>query len=469
MRQLDTEWRLVLRPMLRIHGVVLLPDGSPAAGATVNCCHTSSRYPGLAGDLAPVTADEQGTFCFDVLPDLDYRPRANLGSHWASAFVDTGRGKDEYEVTLRFPGAYSVRGLLFGADGRPVAGEVRLLSDPGHPGHDPRYQAAKTDREGRFEILLTEGGSFELVGGVEGQTAGNVRVVLDEAHPHQEAVLHLSPFLVLAGRVVDEQGESCSGVSLGCSPVVEANWLQQCRTALQGIYARGPSAADGSFRFLVPAGCSYRLGYRPAPHLYAFGPEVMPPTEDAVLVVHESDKQGFEVEGRVISVASGATVNAFRVHLVTHEKSGASDQIVAEGKDGTFLAGPLMIGQRYSLRVEAEGFPPATVGPFDATVRKEQVTVRLSASGSVVCTVLRPDGTPAVQAHVGLEHADGHHPFERAWQGETDRDGRICFDGVPPDDFTVYAQAAVVSGGAAQGTVTVRPGQQTTVQLTLKR
>jgi len=128
-----------------------------------------------------------------------------------------------------------------------------------------------------------------------------------------------------------------------------------------------------------------------------------------------------------------------------------------------------MIGQRYSLRIEAEGFPPATVGPFDATVRREQVTVRLSAFGELVCIVLRPYGTPAVQAHVGLAHADGYHPFERSHQGETDRDGCIRLMNVPPADFTVYARAAAASGGAAQGTVTVRPAQQATVQLTLKQ
>jgi hypothetical protein len=342
------------------------------------------------------------------------------------------------------------------------------MSDPKHGPQRPNLEA-RSDRQGRFEFLLAEGGSFHLVGGVEGQTATDVQVVLDQARPHQEAVLRLSPFLVIAGRVVDECFEPRAGVLVGCSPMLEWDWLQQCRSELQGIYARGPSAADGSFRFLVPAGCPYRLGYRPSQHLYAHGTEVMPPTENAVLVVRESDNQGFRVSGRVVSATTGAVIPVFRVNLVTHTSAtGSSDELVAEGKDGTFAFGPMPVETRYSLRVEAEGLGTTTIGPFDATVREEQVTVRMPGLGSVVCTVLRSDGTPAVQAQIGLDHADGHRPFERWHHGKTGNDGRISLSGVPPGDYIVYASAATVHGGKAQGRITVRPDVEASLQLTLQ-
>jgi hypothetical protein len=469
MRELAEEWRLVLRSAQHIRGVVLLQDGLPAAGATVSFHHTSSLYRGIATDRVPVVTDERGTFVLEVLPDLDYRLVASLGKQYAHAYLETRRGQPEYEVTMRFPGRFSLQGTLYGADGKPTAGKVLLLSAPDPSGTDTQRDWTEADPQGRFEKLLTTGGRFRVVGGVEGQTATDVEVVLDEAHPHQQIELHLTPFVVLAGKVVDERGQPCADVLVGCNPA-ERTWLEQSKASLQGIYARGPSAADGTFRFLVPAGLRYRLVYRTAPNLYARGPEVTPPIEDAVLVARDSDRQGFEIHGRVVRAADGATVPVFRVYLVTHEKGGMGmgNQPIADGKDGTFTVGPLMVDCRYSVCVEAEGLARVNIGPFDATVRREDVTVRLPAFGSVLCTVLRGDGRPAVQAHVGLVDESDCDPFGPWHGGETDKDGRLTLPNVPPAEFVVYASAAVASGTPAKGKVTVRPGQQCEVQITLR-
>ncbi|MCA8974811.1 MAG: sigma-70 family RNA polymerase sigma factor [Planctomycetes bacterium] len=463
MVELRDEWRVVLRPHQHVRGVVLQSDGTPAAGAEVSCHFTSNRYRHLATELPPVTADAEGRFDFEVLPELDYRFHARLDGRLARAYVETRPGTDDYEVALRFPGAYSVRGLLLGADGRPVAGEVRLVSPVGTAWH-----AAKADADGRFVMLLTEAGSFELVGGVEGQTAAHTPVVLDAARPHAEATLRLTPFLVIAGRAEDERGRPCAGVSAGVSPVRERDAVYRACAELQGIYARGATAEDGSFRFLVPAGCSYQVGYRATPDLFVRGPVVTPPAADIVLVVRESDRRGFTVTCRVFAAATGAAVPAFRVYLVTHEGAGFSDHALGQGSDGAFAAGPLPVDRRYSLRFEAEGLGSLSVGPFDATVREEAVTVRLPQLGSLLCAVLRPDGRPAVGAQIGLDR-DGNHPFEPAHQGRTDADGRIELGELSPDDYTVYASAAVPGAGQAMGKVRIMPGQQAAVVLSLQR
>jgi 5-hydroxyisourate hydrolase-like protein (transthyretin family) len=359
-----------------------------------------------------------------------------------------------------------VRGRLLGADGQPTAGEIRLVANDVR---DTRYQRAKADKDGRFELLLTEGGTFELVGGVEGQTAAHVQVVLTEGRPHGEATLRLTPFVVVAGRAVDERGDPCAGVHIGLSPIGERDHVSRCRADVQGIFPRGPTAADGTFRFLAPAGYGYRVGYRATPHLYVRGPDVTPPAEDVVLVVREADQRGFTLTGRGVAEGTGAVVPVFRVYLVEHAPTGGhSDQRIATTKDGTFTVGPLPVGRRYSLRFEAEGLGTSTAGPFDATVRTEQVVARLPDLGSLACTVLRPDGTPAVGAHVALQRA-GEHPFERAHQGDTDDEGRIQLGAVTPDEYTIHAAAAVRTAGQAQATVTILPRQQATITLTLQR
>jgi len=344
--------------------------------------------------------------------------------------------------------------------------------DPTRAGHAPQYTLAKPDHAGRFELLLSEGGSFEIVGGVAGQTAAHQPIVLDKVRPHQEITLRLTPFVVVAGRVIDERGNACADVHVGLSPVGERTNLLSCLLSIEGIMPRGPTAADGTFRFLVPARGHYRLGYRPSPYLWAQGPQVQAPTEDALLVVREVDKQGFLVGGRVVAEATGVTVPKFDVYLVTHEAGGGfSDRQLTKGTDGTFFAAdPLPIGQRYTLRIEAEGLGNAEVGPFDATVRREEVSVRMPALGSLVCTVLRADGTPAVKAHIGIER-EGAGPFAPTPQGATDHDGRIRFTDLTPGDYTVnaYSAVGVAGAGTANGRVDVRPALEAALVLSLRQ
>lgn len=469
MHKLRDELRVPLLAVHHILGTVLLPTGSPAADTLVRCYKPKFLSGHLAESLPDATTDATGQFTFEVLQGLEYRLTASRDGRWVKASVDTSRAGPEHSLTLQFPGAYSVRGLLLDSEGQPTAGEIRLLSTPAPAGAQPKYRRAKADEDGRFELLLTEGGTFELVGGVEGQTAAHVPIAVTESRPHGQATLRLTPFVVVAGRAVDERGEPCAGVHVGLSPICERDGLYQCRTDLQGIYPRGPTAADGTFHFLAPAGDRYRVGYRPAPRLYAYGPEVTPPAADVVLVVREADKRGFTVTGRAVAEATGAVVPAYRVFLVEHEEDGGfRDAPVANATDSTFAIGPLPTGRRYSLRFEAEGYGTATTGPFDATVREEKLVARLPALCRLVCTVLRPDGRPAVEAHVGLQHVP-RQPFARAHQGDTDGEGRIELDDLTPGEYTVYATAEITSGGTAKGSVTILPEQRATIVLTLQQ
>jgi hypothetical protein len=186
--------------------------------------------------------------------------------------------------------------------------------------------------------------------------------------------------------------------------------------------------------------------------------------------VRESDKQGYVVLGRVVAADGGAAVPAFRISRTTHETNGgASNDPIGNGVDGRFRVGPLAVGRRYSLEFEADGFARATVGPFDATVREETVTVRMQRCGSVRCRVLRADGTPAVNVLANLQRLGADDPFCRCWQGETDADGRIEFLDVVPDAYKVHARAATAEGGKAVGDTVVRSGQLSDVQLVLQK
>ncbi|MEO6593138.1 MAG: sigma-70 family RNA polymerase sigma factor, partial [Planctomycetota bacterium] len=260
--ELRDEWRLVLLPTATLRGVGLLPDGAPAIGARVTG-YNSNGLKAMTGDLPPMRTDREGRFACDVLVGLDFQMRASLDGRYAEReVVPELHAGQQYELTLRFPGAYSVRGVLLDADDRALQGKVYLVGAEREDSFRSNWQT-QSDGEGRFEILLTRGGAFELLGGVEGQTSAQVTLVLDDARPRQQVTLHTAPFVAVAGKVVDEHGAPCAGMHVGLAYVVERDWLHERRSNLHGIMPRGPLAADGTFHFLAPAGYRYQLACQP--------------------------------------------------------------------------------------------------------------------------------------------------------------------------------------------------------------
>jgi RNA polymerase sigma-70 factor (ECF subfamily) len=430
--------RIVLLSTATVRGVVLLPDGKPAAGARVTgYCQPFNQQ--LTGELAPAVADEAGRFVFEVLAGDDYLLlAARDGRYSERAAVPELKPGGEHEVVLRFPGAYSVRGQLLDVDDHPLAGMVYVVGAERLDHFASNWQT-KSDAEGRFEILLAKGGAFDLVGGVEGQTSAHATLVLEEARPHQQITLRTSPFVAVSGKVVDERGEPCPGVHVGLGYVVDRDFLHERRSDLHGILPRGPTAADGTFEFLAPAGYRYQVVCQVIPgnlDIWVRGPAFAAPASGLVVTLRDSDKQGFVVSGCVLAAEGGVAVPEFRISLTTHGTNGcASNHPIGTGVDGRFRVGPLEVGRRYSLEFEADGLARATVGPFDATVREETVTVHMQRCGSVRCRVLRADGTPAVNVLANLQRLGADDPFGRAWQGETDTDGHIEFRDVVPDAY----------------------------------
>lgn len=462
--------RLVLLPTATVHGVVRLPEGTPAVGATIDAwaSHAPSER---SGRVPALPSDARGAFTLRVLADEDHHLRARLGDRFTETRSLRAKAGETIEVVLQFPGAFRVLGTLRDAAGQPVRGRVHLHAPPLDPMHGRDWTAA-CDADGRFQILLAEGGTFELVGGLEGQTSAQQRIVLAAASPHATVELRTQPFVPVEGVVVDERAQPLAGVFVGLSYDVVRDAVHELRSGLHGILARGPSDARGAFRFLVPAGYRYQLGARPLGsnhELFVKGPTFAAPATGLVMVVRDADRRGFEVAARVVADADEAAVPQGRVSVITHEDGGGSSQDAGERfAGGAFRVGPLPAGHRVTLEVTAEGFAGTLVGPFDTTVRTESVVVRLQRCGVVRCRVLRADGTPAVKAWATLVLA-GRGPFGPVWQGETDGDGCITFRAVAPGRGTVRAGAVGTNVPGATVDATVRPESTTDVRLTLAK
>lgn len=460
----QSEWYVVLLPTTTVRGTVLQPDGRPAVLALITG-HCPTWYPDQGDTLPTMHSDEHGQFRCEGIAGRDYSFLASLDGRYARGSTPEGKPGEVLELTLQFPGAFSVKGTLLDVEGKPLAGAVWLIAADGS-----QCEQGKCDAQGRFEILRTAGGAFDLVGGIDGQTSAHEVLVLDEARPKQEITLRTQPFVPVSGKVVDDRGEACAGTQVGLSYVGELDLVQAKRRDLQGL-PRGLTAEDGTFHFLAPAGERYRVVVQALPdnrHLWVKGPVFAAPAQDLTLTVREADRQGFVLSGQVVADDDGAVIPRVSVTMTTHRAMSASNTALGSGENGRFEVGPVPTGARCSFEFEAEGFARALVGPFETTVRHEVVTVRLRRCGKVRLRVLRADGTPAVKVRANLERTVDD-AFGRFWQGETDRDGYIEFDEVVPEPFKVHARAASEEGGKAVGEVVVKPGQTSDVQLVLRQ
>ena len=479
MRELRSEWRLILRRPVRVTGVVLQADGTPAAGATVRCWINGVSKWHNWSPPPTTTADQKGRLAFQVIPGAAYRLSANLGKRSTkSAEVHlVGRKARDHDITLRFAGAYSVRGLLLDGSGKPIGGS-RVYVRPVPPGKAVRESrsggSAKTSADGRFEVLLTDGGRYYVAGGAKGWTADCRQVELYRARPHQEVALQLKPYAVVSGRIVDERGRPCAGVFVGLSWTAKQSERRELISRLHGVLPRGPSAGDGSFRFMVPAGLRYRIGCRPLadkPRLYASKQEVSPPVEGVVVVLTKADREGLTISGSVVEAATGAPITSFMVSRLLSKSPGSSSLGVlarCENARGQFEIGPISAGYRYSLLVDAPGFAQTKLGPFDPEVKRQKVRVAMQKPGTVRCIVKRHDGTLMPMARVWLKRYGGHS-FEPFHSASTDGNGVALLKGVDPDRYRVSAQRqGDERPGNVQQDIQVQPSQVTRVMLTLR-
>lgn len=470
----EVELRLILRQPLRIHGRVLGVDGRPAAGAQVRCSLEES-YPRPYLAVAPpaVASAADGRFEFELVEGREYSFVARQDGRYSDrVWVDTqqrSRVKDPAELLLRFPGAFSLRGTLRDARGEACAGEVILLRT-GSKVRGRDHLTRKVAAGKAFEFLLVEAGSYQLVGGREGETAAEQTVTLSVAHPHRELELRTSPFVPVRGQAVDEAGEPCTGLRVSCYPSDKQDPLQRNRNRVQGRIHGTTTDGEGNFSLLLPRGQRADLRYHPNRYISVRSDQLIPPAAGLLLRVTRASCEGFELAGRVLDATDGRLIPEFKAYLISESRPGChSDSRVADGTDGSFALGPFPAGKKYWLRIEAAGYAPGVIGPFDGTRRRETRDLRLSRAATLHCTVLRPDGQPAFRARVSLSRVGPRVPFARAHQRWSDKAGRVELSAIAPGRYTVHAQAQATAGGGTKQEVELHADQRAHLVLRLQR
>jgi len=179
-------------------------------------------------------------------------------SHGSSGLVALDVPAGGATVVLEVRASSRVAGIVVDAAGRPLADAVVEARPDAGAFPEPRWMTATTDQEGRFAFALDPFGWFELV--ARAGEAGSERLRID-AEPATSASVRMRMLgaVVLQGVVVDPGGSVCAGAAVR---VVRVGPDASADPRTRPFSASVETAADGSFRVLLPSAGDYLAGAR---------------------------------------------------------------------------------------------------------------------------------------------------------------------------------------------------------------
>lgn len=456
-----------------IHGRLIGPGG-PVFGARI-----AIDPPGSAGAAIESRSDRDGAFRA-TLPALggQVRVRVEHPDHVSFVAVRTLLYPTDGDLGIVALHAGAViRGRVVGADGIGAGAiEVRALDAAGTP--LSTVPATRTDATGAFELRSLPAGEVM----VEARPASapvrrSVAVQAVAGAVTQAVLIALGEAGMIHGQVVDPRGAPIAGARVDLlSPYAAAIELGDDLRDLAAPRAAPSVRTDEQGRFSLAAAADVphvlhasALGYlsAEAAQARAAGPPVH-------LVLEPLD--GFC--GRVLDRLSGAPIAEFVV-AVQDRSGNALDAVIEYGpaaaatptllsESGTFiLRNPPT--DRFHLRIEADGYAPAWLGPFDATTRtRGWPRFLLNRGAAIVGRVVDPAGRPVDGASVSIVAAPDAtdelvrlRAFQRlqdagSRQTRSDADGRFEFGSVLAGRYLLTAAAG--EHGRAQPTpITVDP------------
>lgn len=481
------------RPVVVPQGIaaevrILRTDGKgPARGALVHVEGAGARGPW-------VETDESGKATV-VLPEPRTKPRlvAEAGDE----------GYAERPVPPRLPPAgqtLDVRlGVPAGLEGRVVDSSGRAL---------PRVKVSvsgagsgslvRSGPDGRYRVRPVVPGTYRLVADDPRFVLAVKGGIVVAAAETRKVDVVLTPAAVLAGRVVDDQGNPVAGATGALSPAT-LRGLGSVVRGLRGARGGAPAfrtAADGTF-----------VGTRLAPgdnlRLTVSHDDFEPATVGGVVLPPGGRKEGLQVvlsRGLVLAGAvvspdgsplSGASVTVARSRglagaflavgprgggrggapLLQALGGGPQREPLTTGADGQFLLSGLAAGD-WSIRVDRPGYATAVAGPFKVVAGEEvpfaEVVLEPGASISGRAVRRSGEGVPDL-AIVALGGAGGGRGPMGGMAGgipggvaTTGPDGSFVLDGLTPG-ATYTLRAGTGHGEEKQG---VRAGSDG-VELTI--
>lgn len=313
-----------------------------------------------------------------------------------------------------------------------------------------RGQMAVTDERGGYELPVGIYGAPRVRAHKAGYLEG-LSLMRDASE--EVPAIALTPAAVLAGRVIDGDGEPLEDVSVNLKASLTAGELP--RVARRRLHEgwNGRTTSRGAFRMAeLPSGVRYRLtfqaaGYAPLvldvdplePFESRSGIEVvLQAGRRAVGLVVDEDEVG--VPGAEVRLMDPPPTGDLTTTVYWSAGEEASESVYLTDAEGRFEIADLAVG-RYDLEVHATGYAPVKVPGVrvdEADGRTDFGTVVLVPGVSIEGRVVDGAGVPVAGAEVTAAterrgfRARGRVP-DREGQIRTDPEGRFAVVDLAPD------------------------------------
>ena len=439
---IPAKYTVWLDPGRTIGGVVQDGDGEPIEGVAVrpffNVKLREERTHQM-GAGTRIKTDATGRWIYASLPtDVQQLPITyehpgyivQRASEPVSKFSIPAGGEPQAVVMLNR--GLTIAGSVTGADGKPLAGATARYFQQGSFRSDA--PTAATDTAGKFLFNCGEAGSALLT--ISAPDHAPAMRTIDVAEALAPIEVQLTEGTPLKVRVVGPDQLPVEGAYVSLW-----NWDEQ------GVYgslpnSRGKTGADGVWQWSHAPQGTLEFAISCLGFSYVRGTQLTPGDDNVVALVPEKpiETRTLKMSGKVVDAETGAPVARFHVTPGFQRERGGNTywhhESRSRGRNGAYLRvlTPNDVADgtyAVSLRVEAEGYAPATVEWVIGDEHSHTADVSLERAAEDTFLVLTPSGEPAAQTIVAVCTPD---------LGPTIRDGVVA-------DYSTCERATTGSNG----------------------
>ncbi|BBO33141.1 redoxin domain-containing protein [Lacipirellula parvula] len=420
------ELRVNMTSGTTVSGAIVGPDGEPIAGASIDASldggiqqlnpETPFRYLDKLGQYAKaVRSDKEGKWTlanvppgddFNLLVRMshpDYIGDEHDGQLAAASGVTLQQLRDG-TARIVMPRGEIVRGQIEDSHGAPIR-EARVAWSRTMRSMDGNFVTA--DEQGEFQLPPMKAGKLFLAVAAQGKQPQFKEVAVVEGMSPVQIILDSGRELLL--KIVDARGQPVPDVNVRVEAwgKLRSGVIGRELHLLKGLY---PQQANAQGSYAWPAAPQEPLKLRIGKAGWNdYAGEVA--ADDALheIVLHDS----VVISGEILDAKTGAPIKSARITEVAHYPVSPANPIVQASQfrvvdEGRFsyAASQWRASEELVLQIEAAGYRPKWIGPFDETAGEVEADVRLECAAPLRGRVLGTDGQPLAGAVVSFTTKD---------------------------------------------------------------
>ena len=443
------EVRLGLRTGAAVRGVVLDADGKPLAGARVVYSGASDWSQRASPRWDAEVSGADGSFEFSAIPAGSFRfvARAPSRAPGRSELLTLDGLTAVDDVRIQLEKGAVISGVVRSTGGEAVAAaRVRVTAEGG--GFRAPVREAYADDNGAYEVDGLERLEVNVIAIGEDASSEIVKADLTVAPYERKVDLELAVDGVIAGIVVDTEGEPIEGAQVSATPDFRKGRVGRRSFRLRG-FPRQQTDAGGRFRLtgLTEGDYSVRATRSSVGRRRGW---LIEPVE--AKTGNTDLRIELEADGGLIGKVTFANGDVPAAFSVSVGEWGGGTPFAS--KDGSFEL-PGLAPQEYTITVKGPG--------FDSKVLRQVVvkageptdlgTVNVRKGRVLVGKVVDPSGSPVTGALVragrqifgsgssAKSGGRGGPPLARnTKEGTTDDTGTFSIYGLPATDVSIVAE-----------------------------